>query len=67
VSHQSGTCGFGTDPKQSVLDINCKHTTSRIFYVVDASFFPSCGAVNRLLTVIANAIRVAHLLADRLT
>jgi hypothetical protein len=36
-------------------------------YVVDASFFPSCGAVNRLLTVVANAIRVAHLLADRLT
>ena len=39
-----------------------------LFIVVDASFFPSCGAVNPSLTIIANAIRIAdHLLADRLT
>jgi choline dehydrogenase-like flavoprotein len=35
--------------------------------VVDASFFPSCGAVNPSLTIIANAIRVAeHLVGERL-
>ena len=68
VGHQNGTCRFGTDPKQSVLDIHCKAHDLDNLYVVDASFFPSCGAVNPSLTIIANAIRVAdHLLADRLT
>jgi choline dehydrogenase-like flavoprotein len=68
VGHQNGTCRFGTDPTQSVLDINCKAHDLDNLYVVDASFFPSCGAVNPSLTIIANAIRVAdHLLADRLS
>ncbi len=67
VGHQNGTLRFGTDPTQSVLDINCKAHDLDNLYVVDASFFPSCGAVNPSLTIIANAIRVAdHLIADRL-
>jgi choline dehydrogenase-like flavoprotein len=35
-------------------------------YVVDASFFPSSGAVNPALTVIANALRVGDHLRARL-
>ena len=35
-------------------------------YVVDASFFPSSGAVNPALTIMANALRVADHLIDRL-
>jgi len=67
VGHQNGTCRFGVDPKESVLDIHCKAHDLDNLYVVDASFFPSCGAVNPSLTIIANAIRVAdHLLAERL-
>jgi choline dehydrogenase-like flavoprotein len=67
VGHQNGTCRFGTNPRQSVLDINCKAHDLDNLYVVDASFFPSCGAVNPSLTIIANAIRIAdHLLSDRL-
>jgi choline dehydrogenase-like flavoprotein len=67
VGHQNGTCRFGTDPTQSVLDTNCKAHDLDNLYVVDASFFPSCGAVNPSLTIIANAIRIAdHLLQDRL-
>jgi choline dehydrogenase-like flavoprotein len=68
VGHQNGTCRFGTDRTQSVLDLNCKAHDLDNLYVVDASFFPSCGAVNPSLTIVANAIRVAdHLLADRLS
>jgi hypothetical protein len=68
VGHQDGTCRFGTDPRTSVLDINCKAHDLDNLYVIDASFFPSCGTVNPSLTIIANAIRVAdHLLQDRLT
>jgi choline dehydrogenase-like flavoprotein len=67
VGHQNGTCRFGADPTQSVLDLNCKAHDINNLYVVDASFFPSCGAVNPSLTIIANAIRITdHLLADRL-
>ena len=64
VAHQSGTCRFGTDPKSSVLDTDCKAHGVDNLYVVDTSFFPSIGAVNPALTAIANAIRVGdHLLA----
>ena len=54
VGHQSGTCRFGTDPQNSVLDINCKAHELDNLYVVDTSFFPSIGAVNPSLTAIAN-------------
>lgn len=43
---------------------DCKAHDLDNLYVVDASFFVSCGAVNPSLTVIANALRVAdHLRA----
>lgn len=58
MSHQNGTLRFGTDPKTSVLDINCKAHDLSNLYVVDASFFPSCGAFNPALTIAANALRV---------
>jgi choline dehydrogenase-like flavoprotein len=64
VGHQAGTCRFGTDPKESVLDTNCKAHELDNLYVVDTSFFPSIAAVNPSLTAIANALRVGdHLLA----
>jgi choline dehydrogenase-like flavoprotein len=58
MSHQNGTLRFGTDPKTSVLDLNCKAHDLENLYVVDASFFPSCGAFNPALTIAANALRV---------
>jgi choline dehydrogenase-like flavoprotein len=66
VGHQSGTCRFGEDPASSVLDTNCKTHDVDNLYVVDTSFFPSSSAVNPSLTAIANAIRVADHLKERL-
>ena len=60
MSHQNGTLRFGTDPKTSVLDINCKAHDIDNLYVTDASFFPSCGAFNPALTIAANALRVSE-------
>lgn len=61
--HACGTCRFGTDPANSVLDMNNKVHGSENLYVVDSSFFPSSAGTNPSLTVAANAIRVAtHLL-----
>jgi choline dehydrogenase-like flavoprotein len=66
VAHQAGTCRFGTDPKTSVLDTNCKAHELDNLYVVDTSFFPSIGAVNPALTAMANAIRVGEHIEQRL-
>jgi len=65
MSHQNGTIRFGTDPSTSVLDLNCKTHDLENLYVVDASFFPSCGAFNPALTIAANALRVGdHLIKN---
>ena len=66
-AHQAGTCRFGTDPATSVLDVHCKAHELDNLYVVDTSFFPSIGAVNPALTAIANALRVAGHIQQRLT
>jgi choline dehydrogenase-like flavoprotein len=62
TAHQAGTLRFGTDPATSVLDLNCKAHELDNLYVTDASFFPSIGAVNPTLTIVANALRVADYL-----
>jgi len=66
VAHQNGTIRFGRDPKTSALDANCKAHDLDNLYVVDASFFPSSGAVNPALTIMANALRVGDQLLERL-
>jgi choline dehydrogenase-like flavoprotein len=66
VAHQNGTIRFGNDPKTSALDPNCKAHDVDNLYVVDGSFFPSSGAVNPALTIMANALRVADHLKSRL-
>jgi len=65
MSHQNGTLRFGKDPRSSVLDLNCKTHDLENVYIVDASFFPSCGAFNPALTIAANALRVGdHLINE---
>jgi choline dehydrogenase-like flavoprotein len=66
VAHQGGTCRFGTDPKTSVLDVNCKAHELDNLYVVDSSIFPSSSSVNPALTIMANALRVGDHLKERL-
>ena len=66
VAHQNGTIRFGHDPASSALDANCRAHELDNLYVVDASFFVSSSAVNPTLTIIANALRVADHLTDRL-
>jgi len=66
VAHQNGTVRFGHDPKTSALDASCKAHDVDNLYVVDGSFFPSSGAVNPALTIMANAIRVGDHILERL-
>ena len=66
VAHQNGTVRFGRDPKSSALDANCKAHEVDNLYVVDGGFFPSSGAVNPALTIMANALRVGDHILERL-
>lgn len=64
--HASGTLRFGNDPETSVLDRDCKAHDLSNLYVADASFMRSSMGVNPSLTIGANALRVADILAARL-
>ncbi len=66
TAHQCGTVRFGRDPKSSALDIYCKAHDLQNLYVVDGSFFPGSTATNPGLTIMANALRVADHLKERL-
>jgi choline dehydrogenase-like flavoprotein len=66
VAHQCGTIRFGHDPATSALDVHCRAHEVDNLYVVDGSFFPSSGAVNPALTIMANALRVGDHLIERL-
>jgi choline dehydrogenase-like flavoprotein len=66
VAHQNGTVRFGSNSKASALDRDCKAHEVDNLYVVDGSFFPSSGAVNPALTIMANALRVGDHLIGRL-
>jgi choline dehydrogenase-like flavoprotein len=66
TAHQTGTARFGVSPSDSVLDLDCRAHELDNLYVVDGSFFPSIGAVNPTLTIIANALRVADRITERL-
>lgn len=60
IAHACGTCRFGDNPGDSVLNaVNRAHTISNL-YIVDSSFFPSSSGTNPALTIAANALRVAE-------
>ncbi len=63
ANHILGGARFGTDPTDSVLDVNCRHWEFDNLYVTDGSFMPTSGGANPTLTIEANSFRVAdHLL-----
>lgn len=62
---QGGTCRFGKDPAQSVLDPDCRAHGVPNLYVSDSSFMPTSGGVPITMTIMANAFRVGAKLAAR--
>lgn len=66
TGHQNGTVRFGSDPRTSALNLDCRSHEVDNLYVVDSSFFPSSSAVNPTLTIIANSLRVADHLKGRM-
>lgn len=60
LAHACGTCRFGVNSFDSVLNKDNRAHEVDNLYVVDASFFPSSAGINPGLTIAANALRVAH-------
>ncbi len=62
-THLHGTCRAGDDPRTSVVDRNGKLHSLDNVYVADGSYMPYPGGVNPTLTIQANALRIARLVA----
>ena len=61
--HQAGTCRMGTDPVTSVTDANGRVHGHANLYVVDGSLHVTNGGFNPVLTIMANAFRIATAIA----
>lgn len=58
-SHHMGTTRMHDDPKQGVVDRNCKVHGIENLYIAGSSVFPTAGASNPTLTLVALALRLA--------
>jgi choline dehydrogenase-like flavoprotein len=64
--HHIGTTRMTDDPRQGVVDRNCRVHGVDNLYVAGASVFPTCGHANPTLTIVALALRLAdHLVAGQ--
>jgi choline dehydrogenase-like flavoprotein len=63
VAHQCGTLRFGRNSFSAILDENCRSFRHPNVFAVDGSFFPTSLGVGPALTIMANALRVAQVVA----
>lgn len=57
--HHMGTTRMHKNPKQGVVDENCRVHDIRNLFIAGPSVFPTCGYANPVLTTVALAIRLA--------
>ena len=64
--HHIGTTRMHADPKQGVVDPDCRVHSLANLYVAGSSVFPTSGYANPTLTIVALALRLADHLKARL-
>ncbi|MFN9659951.1 MAG: FAD-dependent oxidoreductase [Cyanobacteriota bacterium] len=64
IGHACGTCRMGSDAATSVVNLQGRCHELDNLWIADASVFPGCPVVGPGLTVIANALRVAHQVSE---
>lgn len=64
--HHMGTTRMHIDPKRGVVDGECRVHGIGNLYLAGSSVFPTSGAANPTLTIVALALRLADRLIDRL-
>ena len=60
MGYSCGTCRMGENPATSVVDLRGRSHEVVNLTIADASVLPSCPLMGFGLTVIANALRIAH-------
>jgi choline dehydrogenase-like flavoprotein len=65
--HNIGTTRMHRDPRLGVVDENCRVHGVANLYVAGSSLFPTEGAANPTLTIVALALRLADHIKERLT
>ncbi len=63
--HHMGTARMSGDPKQGVVDRDCRVHGIDNLYVAGSAVFPTSGWVNPTLTIVALALRLADHLKKR--
>jgi choline dehydrogenase-like flavoprotein len=57
--HHMGTTRMNPDPKQGVVDVNCRVHGIANLYVAGAAVFPTAGCVNPTFTLVALTLRLS--------
>jgi choline dehydrogenase-like flavoprotein len=65
--HHMGTTRMSDDPKTGVVDAECKVHGINNLFVASSSCFPTGGAVNPTLTVVAMSLRLAAHLKQKMS
>ncbi|MEA3641979.1 MAG: GMC family oxidoreductase [Lamprobacter sp.] len=58
-SHHMGTTRMSDDPKQGVVDRDCRVHGIDNLYIAGSSIFPTCGSANPTLNILALSYRLA--------
>jgi choline dehydrogenase-like flavoprotein len=64
--HHMGTTRMSDDPKKGVVDSNCKVYGINNLYIAGSSCYPTAGAVNPTLTLVALALRLSDHLKEKI-
>jgi len=64
--HHIGTTRMHVDPREGVVDPNCRVHGMSNLYIAGSSVFPTSGCVNPTLTIVALTIRLADHLKQKL-
>jgi len=64
--HHMGTVRMGEDPKASVVDVNCRVHGMRNLYVAGSACYPTSGAPNPTLTLVALSLRLSDYIKARM-
>jgi len=64
--HHMGTTRMSADPKQGVVDANCRVHGIGNLYVAGAAVYPTAGAANPTLTLVALSLRLSDHIRTKL-
>lgn len=59
-AHQMGTTRMSSDPKDGVVDVNCRVHSVANLYIAGSSVFPTGGGINPTFTIVMLSLRLAQ-------